>query len=1194
MKNQTTATAGKFLFPILLLLQFSLTKSFAQTLPNANHFSAYLPYEEHYRYGMNPGYYGGNWSTQNIVALSIGDPAAGVGGMGAKSFRVPLYDDFLTTYGITNLLGDYQYMTGLGAGEITAFIGHPHPSHQLDTTFPGSPEKSKVFAGMYEPIWLDAAHTQVNPANTFAKYLFDVVKTYGQYVKFWEVVNEPDFTYSPAGWYGDAKPVIPGSWFDHNPTPAELENFRAPIFYYIRMLRVSWEVIKTLSPQSYVCTGGIGYKSFLDALLRNTDNPVDGSVSADFPEKAGAYFDILSFHNYPMFQLKYWDAASGTTKYNRHSDAAVNAFLDVRSNMDSILKLYGYDGNTYPRKQYICTETGVSRIMGGQDWGSNEGQKNYMIKAQVAAQKSGIKQTYWFQLGDGPSPTEQFDQMGLYNYFGQDKPYAVKPTDQGIALKTTSGLLYGKTFDPIQTDSLHLPSTVDGGAFKGTDGNFVYVLWAKTTTDLSESVSANYSFPRNLGQGNVVRMEWNYADADTSSIIPGNNIVLTASPSFFTPTLAAVNQNPSVNAGGDLVIRTKTDSLQLKGTAVDPDGTVTTYQWTKITGPLQYSIAAPGQAVTEIRNLVTGVYTFRLTATDDKGGIGVADVHITVPVVLPAHIEAESYTAMSGVQTENAWGDPLGGGLHVGWIDQGDWMDYVFYAPAGSYKINMRIASAQDGAQFQFKKQDGTVIKTINVPNTGGWQTWQTISDTLSLSDGLQTIRLQSTAVSNWNINWFEFLTDTTTRIDTISKVNQPPLVNAGTNQTITLPTNSLTLAGSASDSDGTIASYQWTKIAGGTATIGSPATAATTVSGLAQGTYTFRLTATDNSGATAFADMNVTVNAAPNRPPVVNAGTNQTITLPTSSLALAGSASDSDGTIASYQWTKIAGGNATIGSPASAATSVSGLTQGTYTFRLTATDNSGASAFADMTVTVKPNPSIHIEAETYTNMSGVQTQPTLDSAGGLEVTGISNNDWMDYTVNVSTAGSYTVNFRLACTKPGTRIQLKKADGTVLATVNVPNTGGPEVWQTLSVSLTLGAGQQTFRIFASKVTGILNCNWWELIPAGSTNAGTVSPSATKPMMDPSIDGSKISADSPLWFYPSPVHTQFQLVVNHPYTGTLKVQIISMSGTILREFALPKTEAQLHASLSISDLQRGGYILRASLKDWVQSGLLLKQ
>ncbi|OWW24558.1 hypothetical protein B4Q04_14670 [Zobellia sp. OII3] len=182
---------------------------------------------------------------------------------------------------------------------------------------------------------------------------------------------------------------------------------------------------------------------------------------------------------------------------------------------------------------------------------------------------------------------------------------------------------------------------------------------------------------------------------------------------------------------------------------------------------------------------------------------------------------------------------------------------------------------------------------------------------------------------------------------------NLPPVVDAGSDTTITLPTDSVTLTGSATDSDGSVASYSWTKESGGNATIASPTSASTLVEGLGAGTYVFRLTATDDEGASASETVTVTVEAA-NLPPVVDAGSDTTITLPTDSVTLSGSATDSDGSVASYLWTKESGGNATIASPTSASTLVEGLGEGTYVFRLTATDDEGASAFGTVTVTVE------------------------------------------------------------------------------------------------------------------------------------------------------------------------------------------------------------------------------------------------
>ena len=514
-----------FIVAVLLLAALQMK---AQPATDANAFSSFRPYTAPYHYGVNQGYYGNNWSSQHTARLSHS--------LGIRTLRIPLYDEFLTTYGLNSLLPDFQYFhDSLGMDEMLAFIGKPNGSNRDTTSFAGATEKPYTFRGLYEPIWLNKEKLLVNPKNTYAAYLFDVVRTYGHFIRFWEIVNEPDFTYSEGGWLGDFDPNSTSTWFRYDPKPEELINLKAPVTHYIRMLRVSWEIIKQLQPDDYVCTGGIAYKSFLDALLRNSDNPVDGSVTADYPQKGGAYFDILSFHSYPMYYLRRWDHSKGRVVDFRHSDAAVREFINIKYQMDSLLKLYGYDHVKYPAKQFICTETGVARIMGGNDWGSPEGQLNFMLKAQVAAQKHDIKQLYWFQLGDMPDEKAQFDQMGLFHYFGDKKPFEARPAQQGVALKTMTALLFGKTYDPVRTAALQLPNQVDGGAFRGRDGTYVYVLWAKTQTDMSENSTASYSFPATMfSVANVVKREWNFSQTGKLLTLPKSNIALSATPAFFS------------------------------------------------------------------------------------------------------------------------------------------------------------------------------------------------------------------------------------------------------------------------------------------------------------------------------------------------------------------------------------------------------------------------------------------------------------------------------------------------------------------------------------------------------------------------------------------------------------------------------------------------------------------------------------
>ena len=202
--------------------------------------------------------------------------------------------------------------------------------------------------------------------------------------------------------------------------------------------------------------------------------------------------------------------------------------------------------------------------------------------------------------------------------------------------------------------------------------------------------------------------------------------------------------------------------------------------------------------------------------------------------------------------------------------------------------------------------------------------------------------------------------TATPTPTPTPPPQNAAPVVNAGPDQTVSIL--SATLNGSASD-DGLpnppgALTYTWSAVAGpGTVSFADASAPNTTASFSQSGVYTLRLTAFDGA-ASSSDDVVVTVNQAP----VVDAGPDQTVPIP--SATLNGSASDDGlpnppGTL-TYTWSTVNGPGTVSFADASAPNTTASFSQsGVYTLRLTAFDGA-ASSSDDVVVTVNQAPVVN------------------------------------------------------------------------------------------------------------------------------------------------------------------------------------------------------------------------------------------
>jgi RHS repeat-associated protein len=465
---------------------------------------------------------------------------------------------------------------------------------------------------------------------------------------------------------------------------------------------------------------------------------------------------------------------------------------------------------------------------------------------------------------------------------------------------------------PVQNVPIGGVVTLDGTGSSSATGKPLTYLWAllskpaNSTASLSLATSPHPYFTADLAGAYVVQLIVN--DGFLSS--PPATVMIST---IYAPPIANPGSAQNVNVGA-------TVTLDGSG-STDPENYPLTYTWAILSQPSGGTASlssATAVKPTFIPN-VAGLYVIQLIVND-----GVAN---SAPVTVPI-----TATAVNQPPVVNAG------------------PNQTITLPVNSVTLNG--SATDDGLPngtliLQWTKVSGPGTVTFSSPNTA-------VTKATFSSTGAYVLQLSA--------NDSQY-TSTSTATITVNAppVNQPPVVSAGRSQTIQLPTNTVTLQGTATD-DGLpsgILIISWSEVAGpGVVSFGSPATATTTVSFPGAGVYLLRLTANDTQ-LSSSSDVVISVQSAngANQPPVVSAGPDLTIVLPTNSVVLKGEASD-DG-LPSGQlnttWTQLTGPvSASIASPNSLSTQATFVAAGTYTFQLSASDTQLSSS-ASMTVVVYP-----------------------------------------------------------------------------------------------------------------------------------------------------------------------------------------------------------------------------------------------
>jgi hypothetical protein len=152
--------------------------------------------------------------------------------------------------------------------------------------------------------------------------------------------------------------------------------------------------------------------------------------------------------------------------------------------------------------------------------------------------------------------------------------------------------------------------------------------------------------------------------------------------------------------------------------------------------------------------IITSIYNSNLDVFENL----TVNNNLIARLLVPGKIQAEEFTNQVGLQTENT--TDIGTGQNIGYTDIGDYAEYLIYiSDRGNYNLNVRTAAQSNAGKIEFKLINNVTTKSISqidLPVTGGWQSWQTTSTKTVLDAGVYTLKME-VLKAGFNMNWFEF-----------------------------------------------------------------------------------------------------------------------------------------------------------------------------------------------------------------------------------------------------------------------------------------------------------------------------------------------------------------------------------------------------------------------------------------------------
>jgi hypothetical protein len=413
-----------------------------------------------------------------------------------------------------------------------------------------------------------------------------------------------------------------------------------------------------------------------------------------------------------------------------------------------------------------------------------------------------------------------------------------------------------------------------------------------------------------------------------------------------------------------------------------------------------------------------------------------------------------------------------GADYDVGWTGSGQWFNYtVDVATAGTYQVSLRLASPDavtDGLHIA-SSSGANLSGPVNVPATGGYQDWTTVTTDVTLPAGVQTLRVAQDN-GGWNIHFLSFA-QVEGPFDG-SAVSVPGTVYAANYDTggqgVAYDVSSVQGGGNGYRGDGadleTTSDTQDTSATGADYDIGWTGSGQWykyTVDVTTPGTYTvsLRLASPDGvtdalhidngSGDNVSGDVNAPATGGYQDWETVSANVN----LPFTGLQTLTVVQDNSGW--NYHYLSFAYGEQPFGGTAAAV-------PGTV---YAANYDTGGLGLAYNVQSVNGNADGYRSDGVNLETTG-DTQDTSATGAEYDLGWTATAQWFNYTVDVATAGTYTLSLRLA-SPDGVTDALHIASssgGNLSGDVNIPATGGWQDWTTVTATVTLPAGPQTLTL----------------------------------------------------------------------------------------------------------------------------------